>query len=54
MLLELDAEEDSPPLEADCRACCEFGTIGTDVGSGVLRKERPLCPLTEVVFGDFS
>lgn len=53
VLLELDAE-DSPPLEADCRACCEFGTIGTDVGRGGFRKDRLLCPLTEVVFGDFS
>lgn len=53
-MVELDAEEESAPPETDCKACWEFGAIDTDVGSDELRKGRPLCPLTEVVFGDFS
>lgn len=53
-MLELDAEEESPPPGKDCRAFWEFGTIDTDVLSDEFRKDRPLCPLTEVVFGDFS
>lgn len=54
MVLELDAEEESPPPETDCRPCGEFGTIDTDVGRDEFRKDKPLCPLTEVVFEDFS
>lgn len=49
---ELDAEEESAPPEKDCRAFWEFGTI--DEGRDEFRKDKPLCPLTEVVFGDFS
>lgn len=54
MVEELDAEEESAPPETDCRACWEFGTIETDVGRDEFRKDRPLWPVTEVVFGDFS
>lgn len=53
-MVELDAEEESDPPETDCKACWVFGTIDTDVERDALRKDRPLCPLTEVVFGDFS
>lgn len=53
-MVELDAEEESAPPEKDCRAFWEFGTIDTDVGRDEFRKDKPLCPLTEVVFGDFS
>lgn len=53
-MLELDVEEESAPPETDCRACWVFGTTDTDVGRDEFRKDRPLCPLTEVVFGDFS
>lgn len=53
-MVELDAEEESATPETDCRACWVFGTIDMDVGRDEFRKDRPLCPLTEVVFGDFS
>lgn len=53
-MLELGKGEESPPPEIDCRACWEFGMIDTDVGRDEFKKDRPLCPLTEVVFGDFS
>lgn len=47
-------EEGSTPAEKDCRAFWEFWTIDTDVGRDEFRKDSPLCPVTEVVFGDFS
>lgn len=53
-MLELGKGDESPPPEPDCRPCWEFGTIETDVGRDEFRKDRPLCPLIEVVFVDFS
>ena len=53
-MVELDKGDKSPPPEIDCRAFWEFGTIETDVGRAEFRRERPLCPLIEVVFVDFS
>lgn len=53
-MVELDAGEESVPPETDCKACWEFGTTDTDVERDEFRSDRPLCPLTEVVFGDFS
>lgn len=54
VVVELDKEEESPPPETDCKACRAFGTLDTDGGREEFRKDRPLFPLTEVVFGDFS
>jgi len=54
ILVELDAEEESAPPEKDCIAFWEFVTIDTDVGRDEVRKDRPLCPLTDVAFEDFS
>lgn len=53
----LDAEEDptvAAPPEADCRACWDVETIDTDEGRDEFRKDKLLCALTEILFGDFS
>lgn len=53
-MVELDAGEESGPPQTACEACLEFGTTDTDVGRDEFRSDRPLGPLTPVVFGDFS